>query len=231
MKHASEFNKDLLDEAINKISNAHIDNDKSYDYYENGQYQEGIESVKKALEVIPNRSNFLDTLAIGYYYLGDYKSAIEASNNCIDFDIEEDSENAEHYFNRGNIHLKMNENVKAKHDFEKALEIDSSFEPAIEAISNLIKDDYLDLINFLNERPNIKRIFNEFCEAIRNDYSIRQYLIEGDFLTSTDEERNIVIWSFTNIKSFLQVILEKNEDIEIKCNFKNIHGKIEIKYP
>lgn len=141
LKHASEFNKDLLDEAINKISNAHIDNDKSYDYYENGQYQEGIESVKKALEVIPNRSNFLDTLAIGYYYLGDYNSAIEASNNCIDFDIEEDSENAEHYFNRGNIHLKMNENVKAKHDFEKALEIDNSFEPAIDAINNLIEEE------------------------------------------------------------------------------------------
>jgi tetratricopeptide (TPR) repeat protein len=228
LKHASEFNKDLLDEAINKISNAHIDNDKSYDYYENGQYQEGIESVKKALEVIPNRSNFLDTLAIGYYYLGDYNSAIEASNNCIDFDIEEDSENAEHYFNRGNILLKMNEIVKAKDDFEKALEIDNSFEPAIEAINNLIKDDYLDLINFLNERPNIKRIFNEFCEAIRNDYSIRQYLIEGDFLTSTDEERNIVIWSFTNIKSFLQVILEKNEDIEIKRDFDALEEAINI---
>ena len=228
LKHASEFNKDLLDEAINKISNAHIDNDKSYDYYENGQYQEGIESVKKALEVIPNRSNFLDTLAIGYYYLGDYNSAIEASNNCIDFDIEEDSENAEHYFNRGNIHLKMNENVKAKHDFEKALEIDSSFEPAIEAISNLMKEDYLDLFNFLNERPNINRIFSEFSEAIRNNYTIRQYLDEGEFLTSTEEERNIVIWSFTNIIGFMQVILEKNEDEEMRKDLNALVEAINI---
>lgn len=226
LKYADEINKATLDDAITII--AHIHNNESYDYYENGQYQDGIESVKKALEIIPNNSSFLDTLALGYYYLGDYKSAIETSNKCIDFNIEEDSENAEYYFNRGNIHLKMDEIVKAKHDFEKALEIDDSFEPAIEAISNLMKEDYLDLFNFLNERPNINRIFSEFSEAIRNNYTIRQYLDEGEFLTSTDEERNIVIWSFTNIIGFMQVILEKNEDEEMRKDLNALVEAINI---
>ncbi len=226
LKYPDEINKAILDDAITIIANIH--NDESYDYYENGQYQDGIESVKKALEIIPNNSSFLDTLALGYYYLGDYKSAIETSNKCIDFNIEEDFENAEYYFNRGNIHLKMDEIVKAKHDFEKALEIDDSFEPAIEAISNLMKEDYLDLFNFLNERPNINRIFNEFSEAIRNNYTIRQYLDEGEFLTSTEEERNIVIWSFTNIIGFMQVILEKNEDEEMRKDLNALVEAINI---
>ena len=137
LKHASEFNKDLLDEAINKISNAHIDNDKSYDYYENGQYQEGIDSVKKALEIIPNNSSFLDTLASGYYYLGDYKSAIESINNCIDFDIEEDSENAEHYINRAKINLKLSNKEKAIEDLKKALELDPNETAAINLLESL----------------------------------------------------------------------------------------------
>ena len=139
LKHATEFSKDILDEAFTKISNAHIDNDKSYEYYENGQYQEGIESVKKALEVIPNRSNFLDTLAIGYYYLGDYKSAIEVSNNCIDFDIEKDSENAEHYTTRAKIYIKLNNDEKAIEDLIMALELDPDSEDAIQLLEDLIK--------------------------------------------------------------------------------------------
>ena len=179
LKHVNEYNNNLLVEAITKTGNAFNDNDKSYDFYENGQYQEGINSVKKALEIIPNNSTFLDTLALGYYYLGDYNSAIEISNNCIDFDIEKDSENAEHYFNRGNIQLKMNEIVKAKHDFEKALEIDNSFDPAIEAINKLIEDEEENKFDLIINQINTE-LYELSDKNIDNDSDIDENIEEAD---------------------------------------------------
>ncbi len=50
-QHADEFNKNLLVEAITKTSNALFDNDKSYDCYENDQYQWVINTVKKLLKL------------------------------------------------------------------------------------------------------------------------------------------------------------------------------------
>ena len=121
----------------NAQKNAHIDNDKSYDYYENGQYQEGIESVKKALEIIPNDSSFYDTLALGYYYLGDYKLAIEASNNCIEIDIDKGTEKAEHYTTRAKINIKLNHIEKAIEDLRKALELEPNYEEAMQLLKSL----------------------------------------------------------------------------------------------
>lgn len=137
LKHVNEYNNNLLVEAITKTGNAFNDNDKSYDFYENGQYQEGINSVKKALEIIPNNSTFLDTLALGYYYLGDYNSAFEISNNCIDFDIEKDSENAEHYSTRAKINIKLNKIENAIKDLKIAIKLDPDFEEAIQLLETI----------------------------------------------------------------------------------------------
>lgn len=199
LKNADEITKDLLFGAINKFSNAHIDNDKSYEYYENGKYLEGIESAKKALEILPNNSSFLDTLALGYYYLGDYKSAIESSNDCIDFDIEEDSENAEHYFNRGNIHLKMNENVKAKYDFEKALEIDNSFEPAIDAINNLIEveNEFDSIINQINKE------LSELSDKTKGE--LYDYSYWFDVVCNRAESHSISIYGELNNENIIKL--------------------------
>ena len=135
-KHDNEFNKDLLASVINKFSTAHIDNDKSYEYYENGQYQEGIDSVKKALEIDPDNSGFLDTLAIGYYYSGNFKLAIKNSNNCIEIDIDKGAENPEHYTSRAKINIKLNHIEKAIEDLKKALELDPDFEEAIQLLES-----------------------------------------------------------------------------------------------
>ena len=90
-----------------------------------------------ALELIPNNPCFLDTLALGYYYLGDYKSAIQASTNCIFFDIVEDSENAEHHLTRAKINIKLNKIEHAIEDLKNAIELDPDFEEAIQLLETL----------------------------------------------------------------------------------------------
>ena len=83
-------------------------NDEAYLNYDIGGYPEGINSVKKALEIEPDNSGFLDTLAIGYYYSGNFELAINTSNNCIEIDIDKGTENAEHYTSRAKINIKLN---------------------------------------------------------------------------------------------------------------------------
>jgi tetratricopeptide (TPR) repeat protein len=112
-------------------------NDEAYLNYDIGSYHEGINSVKKALEIEPDNSGFLDTLAIGYYYSGNFKLAINISNNCIDIDIDKGTENAEHYTSRAKINIKLNHIEKAIEDLKKALELDPDFEEATQLLESL----------------------------------------------------------------------------------------------
>ena len=136
-KHTKELNNDFSEEAMEKVNDAFNNNSKSYEFYENGQYQEGINSVKLALEIFPEYSNFLDTLALGYYYLGDYKLAIQTSNNCIEIDIDKGTENAENYTTRAKINIKLNQIEIAIEDLKKALELDPEYGEAFELLMNL----------------------------------------------------------------------------------------------
>lgn len=110
----------------------------SNEYYENGQYQDGIDSLIKFLDLFPINSSILNTLALGYYYLGDYNLAIENSNKCIEIDSNENSQNTEHYINRGKINIKLNNIHKAIEDCKKALELDPDCEEAEELLKSLI---------------------------------------------------------------------------------------------
>lgn len=112
-------------------------NDEAYLNYDNGSYPEGINSVKKALEIDPDNSGFFDTLAIGYYHSGNFELAINTSNNCIEIDIDKGTENAEHYTSRAKINIKLNHIEKAIEDLKKALELDSDFEEASQFLKSL----------------------------------------------------------------------------------------------
>lgn len=112
-------------------------NSEAYKAINNGNYLEGIDSVKIALEIMPNNSHFLDTLAVGYYCSGDYELAIETSNKCIAIDNNENSQNSEHYTNRAKINLKLNNDVNAIEDLKKALEINPNYEEAIQLMDAL----------------------------------------------------------------------------------------------
>ena len=120
------------------IAKANFLNDEAYCInYFNGDYQEGIDSVKIAIELIPDDSNFFDTLAVGYYYLGDYKLAIETSDKCIELGNINNFLNSEHYTNRAKINLKLNNKENAIKDLKIALELNPDFEEAIQLLESL----------------------------------------------------------------------------------------------
>ena len=69
-----------------------------------------------------------DTCAMGYYYLEDYKSALELMNKAIKIDPKgELCYINEHHFNRGNVLIKMGKLNSAIKDFKAALEINSPY--------------------------------------------------------------------------------------------------------
>ena len=134
-----EFNtmNNQFDSHYYNLAKSHTLNHEAYFNYDIADYPEGINSVKKALEIEPNNSSFLDTLAIGYYYSGNFKLAINTSNNCIEIDIDKGTENAEHYTSRAKINLKLKYFEKAIEDLKKALELDPDFEEAIQLLKSL----------------------------------------------------------------------------------------------
>jgi hypothetical protein len=128
----NQFNANSYD-----LAKSHSLNHEAYFNYDIGDYLEGINLVKKALEIEPDDSGFLDTLAIGYYYSSNFKLAIETSNNCIEIDIDKGTENAEHYTSRAKINIKLNHIEKSIEDLKKALELDPDYEEAIQLLENL----------------------------------------------------------------------------------------------
>ena len=113
------------------------DNDRAYDFYDENEYQEGINLVIKSLEIMPNIPGFWDTLALGYYYKGDYKSAIEASDKCIELDHINNFKNSEHYVTRAKINIKLNKIENAIEDLKIVIELDPDFEEAIQLLETI----------------------------------------------------------------------------------------------
>ena len=81
--------------------------------------KKGISLVKKALEKKPDNGYYLDSLAWGYYKLGDLKKAKELQEKAI----ENTEENSLIYAHWGSILNSLGEREKAKRVYKKALEL------------------------------------------------------------------------------------------------------------
>ena len=134
-----EFNtmNNQFDEYYYNIAKSNFLNDEAYLYYDVSDFQEGIYSVKLALEIMPEDSGFLDTLAIGYFYLENYELAIESSNRCIELDNINNSQNPEHYTTRAKINIKLKNLENASEDLKIAIKLDSDFEEATQLLESL----------------------------------------------------------------------------------------------
>ncbi len=126
-----------FDDYYYNIAKSNFLNDEAYLYYDNSDFQEGINSVILALNIIPDDSGFLDTLALGYYYIGDYKLAIKTSDKCIQLDNINSSQNPEHYATRAKINIKLNKIENAIEDLKIAIELDPDFEEAIQLLETI----------------------------------------------------------------------------------------------
>lgn len=134
-----EFNtmNNQFDVYYYNIAKSNFLNDEAYLYYDINDFKEGINSVTLALNIIPDDSGFLDTLALGYYYLENYELAIESSNRCIELDSINNSQNPEHYTTRAKINIKLNNLENASKDLKIAIKLDSDFEEATQLLESL----------------------------------------------------------------------------------------------
>ena len=134
-----EFNtmNNQFDVYYYNIAKSNFLNDEAYLYYDISDFKEGINSVTLALNIIPDDSGFLDTLALGYYYLENYELAIESSNRCIELDNINNSQNPEHYTTRAKINIKLNNLENASKDLKIAIKLDSDFEEATQLLESL----------------------------------------------------------------------------------------------
>ena len=83
------------------------------------------------------------------------------------------------------------------------------------------------LLEYLKERQNINRIYNEFAHAIRHGSTIKKYLTEANLITS-EEIMFVISWSFLDIANFLERMLEENENNEIRKDYDALKEAIEI---
>lgn len=87
----------------------------------------------------------------------------------------------------------------------------------------LYKRDITGFAVFLDDMPNMKRIFSELTWAIRNNHSVENYLTQAN-LMNDDEIRQIAKKGFNDIATFLSDMLEIKENEELK---KDLNACIE----
>ena len=76
----------------------------------------------------PEEPMYYDTCAMGYSYLEDYNKALELMTKGIKLDLK--GENCyinEHYYNRGNVMIKMDNIKDSKKDFKAALDFNNPY--------------------------------------------------------------------------------------------------------
>ena len=88
----------------------------------------------------------------------------------------------------------------------------------------LYKRDITGFAVFLDDMPNMKRIFTELTWAIRNNHTVENYLTQAN-LMNDDEIRQIAKKGFTDIATFLSDMLEIKENEEVK---KDLNACINI---
>lgn len=81
--------------------------------------------------------------------------------------------------------------------------------------SKLFKRDMSGLVQYFKDMPNMERIYNEFTHAIRNGYSVENYLHEANLMDDL-EIREIAGKGFSTIAGFLTDMLSIQENKELR---------------
>lgn len=98
-----------------------------------GEYESALTYYNKALQIEPKDALLCNKTATAYRNLGQYNKAQELLQHSIALD----PSNKATYFNYGNLLIDMNDKDKAVEMYKKALEIDSGFKEAKDALDEL----------------------------------------------------------------------------------------------
>ena len=110
---------------------------------------------------------------------------------------------------------------KKKPEKDNRYNIDDDTPPVIKSkttSSDLFKRDLSGLEAYFKEMTNMEQIFNQLTGAIRNGYSVKQYLKEAD-LINNKEIRIAAAKGFNDVSSFLIDMLEINENPELRKDY------------
>jgi|TARA_B110000259_G_scaffold150873_1_gene170467 hypothetical protein len=110
---------------------------------------------------------------------------------------------------------------KKKPEKDNRYNIDDDTPPVIKSkttSSDLFKRDLSGLEAYFKEMTNMEQIFNQLTGAIRNGYSVKQYLKEAD-LINNKEIRSAAAKGFNDVSSFLIDMLEINENPELRKDY------------
>ena len=112
---------------------AKIRNKRAYKNYERGRFRSGIKCAKDAIRnnnlrssdslIKESNSIYLNTLALGYFYIGDYDKALTTIDKCLEIDLMSNSNNQEHFTTKAKIDLKLNNEDKSIKDLKRALDL------------------------------------------------------------------------------------------------------------
>lgn len=166
---------------------------------------------------MPGQSKSIEILQ--NMHLNKRKKVIYFLYNLADADGKIDDIEKEIFVNLSNALFVNSEEQKLIYEDKKKKTIsqESLFEP---------------LSEYLKERPNTERIYNELIASVKNGYTIDRYLIEANLLNSNDENAELTMYvvsrSFSDISNFLEKIFEQCEDNEIRDNINIINQSIEI---
>jgi|TARA_B100001093_G_C26749713_1_gene980543 hypothetical protein len=108
--------------------------------------------------------------------------------------------------------------------------IDDEMPPVIKSgltSQDLYKRDLSGLEAYFKEMTNMEQIFNKLTGAIRNGYSVKQYLKEANLLNDK-EIRIIAAKGFSDVSSFLIDMLELNENSELRKDYNACIEAVEI---
>jgi tetratricopeptide (TPR) repeat protein len=184
-QRSSEDNiSDSINEIYLKAEQANLLNDKAYEFYENDEFNEGIDYVKKALDLIPNYPPYLDTLANGYLMTGEYELAISSSNLCINIDLKNDSETSEHYMTRSKINIELGKPNEAIEDLKKVLGFWRDDDEALELLQDLLPLSEIELENLLDKLTS-ERAQNYLTKA-------KLFLKQGKNVEAIENLQNII---------------------------------------
>lgn len=83
------------------------------------------------------------------------------------------------------------------------------------------------LSEYFQTRPGIESIFNEIGGAIRNGYTVLEYLQERNLIDDKEIRKHCIV-GFTDINLFLRDALEANENHEVRRDFNACQEAIDI---
>ena len=113
----AEFKKVLDTDPENALALNYL----GYMYADRGiNLKEARKMIKKALEIDPDNSAYLDSYAWVLYKLGEYEEAIISMDKAV----EQEQEDPILFDHRGDIYAAMNQIDKAVENWEKALQLD-----------------------------------------------------------------------------------------------------------